>query len=273
MINEETRTIRTFHDPAPHVFTGTRLGRSEYSMTNKTLPKSGWITIGSNITKNMLNEIFWTGLPREGSVTVNGDAVPCEIAFYEIVVRNDYFGGGSYAVFIGQDRAGNILSDKDCRKIMELPVVNFSSHGEAIGQKNEHLQPEYSPHPLENHIDTEAYISRYVSEMNSVGAEEIAKLKATTQDQKITLERSLESLRSQLAAPPSSATVAEKILAEKRRATLDRELKQKEQSLFMDSMRLDVALEEQIKEITKNMKLSAKVKRLFLISVTGGELQ
>lgn len=273
MINEETRTIRTFHDPAPHVFTGTRLGRSEYSMTNKTLPKSGWITIGSNITKNMLNEIFWTGLPREGSVTMNGDVVPCEIAFYEIVVRNDYFGGGSYAVFIGQDRAGNILSDKDCRKIMELPIISHSAHGESVGQKNEHLQPERPPHPFEAQIDADAYISRYAAETDAAVAEEMAKLKAVANDRKIALERGLEALRGKLAAPPSSATVAEKILAEKRRATLDRELKQKEQSLFMDSMRLDVALEEQIKEITKNMKLSAKVKRLFLITVSGGKTQ
>ena len=86
ILYEDTRSIRTFHNPPPHVFTGTRLGRDEYSMTDKSLPKSGWITIGSSMVQNVLHEIFWNGIHESGGIVVDGDVPNCEIGLYEITV-------------------------------------------------------------------------------------------------------------------------------------------------------------------------------------------
>jgi len=268
-IEEATRTIRAHHEPAPSVFTGTRLGRSEYS-ADKNYPKAGRITIGCAMVQNVLREISWQGLPRAGTLTVKGDVPFCEIAFYEIRVSSGGFGGGAYTIFAGRERGGRTLSDKECCNIMALPVVNFTAHGEAIGQRNAHLLPEPASHPLDALIDSDVYIKRYAEESDPAVAEEVQRLRLMTEDQKAALERNLSELRRGLAGPSSAANVSEKILAEKRRAVLEQEFKQKEQSLFMDKMRLDVALEEKIKEITEQAKLKATATRLFLIMVTGG---
>jgi hypothetical protein len=268
-IDDVTRTIRAYQDPAPSVFTGTRLGRSEYS-ADKSYPKAGRITICCPMVHNVLREIAWQGLPRAGTLTVDGDVPPGEIAFYEIKVSSGGFGGGAYTVFAGKERGGRALNDKECHDIMALPLVSFTAHGEAIGQRNAHLLPEPVPHLLDAMIAPDAYIKRYAEESDPAVAEEVQRLRLMTEDKKAALERSLSELRRGLAAPGNAASVSEKILAEKRRAVLERELKLKEQSLFMDIMRLDVALEEKIREITEQARLKAAVTRLFLITVMGG---
>lgn len=271
MIDDENRSIRTFHNPAPHVFTGTRMGRDEYSMLDKTLPKSGWITITSNIAQNVLQEIFWQGLESEGSIIVDGNVSNCTIGFYEVTVSNGYFGGAVYRTFTGQTQNGKSLSDRECRKIMEMPVLSFSAHGNRIGRKDGMKFDEYKYHELDDLIDTAAYTSRCAENTDPAIAEEISKLKHQTEDKKIALNRDLEGLKAQLTAPQNVDSIAEKLLAEKRRSVLDREYKQKEQSLFMDGLKLDVELEEQIKKLADGAKLTAKVRRLFLINVEGGQ--
>jgi hypothetical protein len=58
-----------------------------------------------------------------------------------------------------------------------------------------------------------------------------------------------------------------RIAAEKKKSSASRELKQREQSLFLDGMRIDVALEEQIKAIKEQANLTATVERQFVIAV------
>jgi hypothetical protein len=49
-------------------------------------------------------------------------------------------------------------------------------------------------------------------------------------------------------------------------------LKKREQSLFMDSMRIDVDLEERIKAITEQANLTAVVERQFVIKIIGVDI-
>lgn len=66
-----------------------------------------------------------------------------------------------------------------------------------------------------------------------------------------------------------ASNIADKIAAEKKKASASGELKRREQSLFLDGMRIDVALEEQIKAITEQANLTATVERQFIIKVIG----
>lgn len=272
LIDEDARSIRTFHNPAPHVFTGARLGRDEYSMTDKTLPKSGWITIGSSMVQNVLREIFWNGIHESGGVVVDGDLPDCEIGLYEITVSTQIGQSvANYTVLAGQESGGRMLDERRCREIMELPVIRFHTSGRVIGKKDGLEAEQFTQHPLDRTIEADGYLARCVEEYDAAGAEEIAKQRAATQDRKTALLRELDSLRSQLAAPPAVASIAEKLLAEKQRSKWTQALKRKEQNLYLDELRLDVALEDSIKRQIEQAKLKATCKRLFLITVTGGK--
>jgi hypothetical protein len=67
-----------------------------------------------------------------------------------------------------------------------------------------------------------------------------------------------------------SSDISERLDAEKKKASASRELKQREQSLFMDGMRLDVKAEESVKQLTEQVNMTVEVKRQFVIQITGG---
>ena len=148
-------------------------------------------------------------------------------------------------------------------------MIRFHTSGRVVGRKDGLEAKRFTKHPLDRKIETDAYLARCTEEYDAAGAEEIAKQRAATQDKKAALARDLDSLRSRLAAPSAVASIAEKLLAEKQRSQWTLELKRKEQNLYLDELRLDVALEETIKQQMEQAKLKAKCKRLFLITVMG----
>lgn len=68
-----------------------------------------------------------------------------------------------------------------------------------------------------------------------------------------------------------SSDVSERINAEKKKAAASRELKQQEQPLFMDGMRLDVEADEAVKQLNERANLTADVRRQFVIEFAGGQ--
>ncbi|MCL2071084.1 MAG: DEAD/DEAH box helicase, partial [Oscillospiraceae bacterium] len=62
-LDEATRTVKVGIQPQK-VFTGAALRRREYSISDRTL------TLTSAITKNIINETFWCGIPDSGAVLV-----------------------------------------------------------------------------------------------------------------------------------------------------------------------------------------------------------
>ncbi|GHU54556.1 hypothetical protein AGMMS49975_15130 [Clostridia bacterium] len=77
LINEETQTLRVGITPQK-VFTGASLRRREYSLADKTLSPV------SSIAKNIINEIFWRGIPDSGTVTVENLENQVQIGYYRV---------------------------------------------------------------------------------------------------------------------------------------------------------------------------------------------
>jgi len=269
---DDTRTVKIGVQPQK-VFTGVRLGRREYSIDDTSLPKSGWHTLCGTLAKNMFNEIYWCGIPDSGTVTVANLEVPCKIGYYRIKVKptGSVWGGVSYNVLVGETASGELLTDVDCRRIMELPVLGFTASSETYGVKDGNKpKPQNS---LDSKMNTAEFISRAVSDTDVSRREEIQHIQDRADVQKRSLNREIASLKNQLlqieSALSRTANIADKIAAEKKKATVSGELKRQEQSLFLDGMRIDVALEEQIKAITERANLTATVERQFVIKVEG----
>lgn len=106
--------------------------------------------------------------------------------------------------------------------------------------------------------------------------EEIDRLKAQTVNAKTALERRLGDLRFKVKAARSDMEKdlprLEKLKLQKQLNSLIEALKQGEQNLFMDSLKLHIVLEEKIKALLDAVQLGAETVRIFVINVTGNRL-
>ena len=272
-LDDDTRAVSCLGTP-PKVFTGTAMRRNEYSMDLKYQPASGRHTITGALAKNILQETFWVGIPDRGSIIVDAPLESCTIGYYRVKVKSqaDYFSAWYYDVFIGKAAGGRVLTHDECAKIMALPVASFAKEGETYGERDG-ITREKTPHELDGLISPDEYIRRTVTESDSAVKEEIERLRMLTQKRKISLEHDIETLRGEVKSMENSlgraSSIAEKVQAEKRKSAAKKELKQREQQLFLDGMRLDLELEEQIKGLADGAKMTAEVKRQFVINVEG----
>ncbi|MDR1410415.1 MAG: DEAD/DEAH box helicase [Oscillospiraceae bacterium] len=271
-LEEETRTLHVGIQ-SQKVFTGASLRRREYSIDDKSIEKSGRLTVSCSLAKNMISEIFWRGIADRGTVTANSLPEPCTVAYYQVKIKAGYFGGVSYFVFTGKTKNGQFLSDEDCREIIGLPIIQFTAEHETYGERDG-LSKKKSPHDLDTLINPADYIARAVSDTDEARREEIEAVRDRAYHRKQTLSRDIEVLKGELRQIESNlsrtASVTERVAAEKKKSTASRDLKSREQSLFMDSMKADVEAENAIKKLTEQANLTAEIKRQFVIEMIGG---
>ena len=260
-LDEDTRTLHVGVQPEK-VFTGATLRKSEYPLA-----------LTGTIAKNIIKEIAWRGAPDSGTVAVEGMEEPCQLAHYRVRVKPKIssFPMMSYYAFAGETVGGRLLSDEECREVMALPVISFTASGQAHGDRDGAWVPK--PHKLDGLIDAAAFIRRAVADTDDARREEIAAITERARREKSLLNREVESLKNELRqienALGRTGSVAERVNAEKRRATASRELKQREQSLFMDGLRVDADLEAAAQGLADQAGLAAEVTRLFLITMEG----
>ncbi|GHV31938.1 hypothetical protein FACS18949_01510 [Clostridia bacterium] len=276
---EENRTVRIGITPQK-VFTGAHLGRREYSIDDKSVPKSGRHTVTGTLARNIIGEIYWRGIPDSGLVAVNGDKA-CKIGYYRVKIKpkDAYFGDPSragsayYSVFVGKTPDGQTLTDAECREIMDLPVASFSANGDTYGERDG-ISKTKRPDELDELLDVEALLRRAAADTDDARKEEIEAVRNRAYHQKQGLNRDIEVLKGELRqienAISRTSDIAEQVSAEKKKAAANRELKTREQSLFLESCRVDADAEQTISNLTEQANLTAEVKRYFAIQITGG---
>jgi DNA anti-recombination protein RmuC len=125
--------------------------------------------------------------------------------------------------------------------MFEKPIIGWKVEGKSDGTITQSI---VSSIDLSIFAETQSqeYIDKVMkSEMTAV-YEEIESLKSRLQDDKTVLERSVDSLKTELKslnnAIPRMNSIAEKLEFQKKSAA-DKELKKREQSLYMDKLRLE----------------------------------
>lgn len=271
-LDDETRTIRTY-EYFPRIFTGAKIGRQEYSMQPDYQPKSGRLTVTSSLAQNMIHEIHWVGIPDSGSVMIDGECEKCTIGYYKVTVKNpnSYMQRWTYNCFIGKT-IGRILSHDECIAIMEKPIAAHSAHGTQTGDRDG-LRRSHAQNDLDDLINVNDFIQKAFEENIAADNEEIEYLKSQNEKNKILLERNLDDLRQGILSAEkemaNAKTRFERLTLDKQIVDMTDELKEKEQSLFMDGIKLDMSLEEKIKDLTDKTKLTAEIERQFIINVEG----
>jgi hypothetical protein len=156
---------------------------------------------------------------------------------------------------------------------MELPVIDFTAGHETYGNRDG-ISKTKPTHEFDKIVDVNEFLRRTVTDTDEARREEIAHIQDRAYHQKQALNRNIASLKNQLLQIENSLSrssdISAQLNAEKKKASASRELKQSEQSLFLDGMRVDVEAEEVVKQLTEQAKLTADVKRQFVIQITGG---
>lgn len=281
-IDKTTRTVMARDsDHLPqlfHYWTGSRnkpyRSLTGYGMAKNFRPHHGRITLSSVIGRGILYNLECADT---GTVSVDAQIEPCKIGLYTVTVKSAAQHGSAkreYTVLAGKTASGTVLSDKQCQSILALPVVSYteSDHKSAHWLKSS-AGGHGNRHELDGHIDTASFIRQYCDEMETAEKEEANRLRAGLSAQKAALGKALDGLRIQIAsaekATEDDLPRLERITAQKKLNALQKKLKQGEQNLFFDGLRLEQAVEHEIAALMDKAKYTADVNREFLIEVEG----
>lgn len=271
-IDEKTRTI-SFAGTPPKVFTGSVLGRNEYSMDKNYQPRSGRHTITGSLARRIISQIKSNGIYDKGELILDGKFQECEIGYYEVNVKSkkDISFKENFHTFVGRTESGIDLTDEECKEIMEFPAISCKYEGSKITEIDWWKGEKKSRHKLDDMVSAKPFVEKVVSENSSAEQENIELLKQYTNYKKSELRRNINQIEHQLKTFERGlndvSSLEEKLTLKKSIALLQKEYMKAKQTLFFDEMRLEQELEDTIKELTEKSELTSEIKRMFVIKV------
>ncbi len=277
-IDKDAQTVTaTNYEKLPVLFyywTGSRnkpyQSLQSYGIAKDFKPHHGRITLTSIIGRGIIHELECAD---SGALRVEcGAYEPCEIGLYSVNLSAAANRASTeIPVLVGKTQSGELLTDEQSRSILKLPVKAYEE-GEHISLH--WLKSSREFHELDRLVPTNDLIAQQSEKLSLAQAEEIDQMKIRTKAKKNALTCDLDDLDRQIRAVETQRDAITndrlKFLAlEKKDNLLRQEYMKKQESQFFDAMRLDLKLEEQIKEFTEKEKLTAKVTREFVVKVEG----
>lgn len=279
IVDEVAKTITLAADEPPQLFyywTGSRnkpyTGQNQYGMGQKFQPKSGRISLTSVLARGIFSEI---ACADSGEITIDGDVEPCEIGFYDVRVLSAGREVALYPVLAGRTESGQALDDAACCEILALPAISCTDTGKVSSYWLRNATGSSGFHPLDTLISAEEYIEKYRSGMDSAIAEESERINLRAARKKAALEHSLDDIRGQIKKAQEelsnqSGDRLKELTLTKQIKALEKELRGKEQALFFDGMRINVAAEDEIAALTAKENYEVRLRRQFVVKVSGG---
>ena len=279
-VDEQTQTVTLTADKAPKMFyywTGSRNrphnGLKQYGISQDFKPHHGRITLISPIGKGILSEI---NCSMSGTITVDADIESCEIGYFQVsIYTTGSIMKASYYTFVGMTESGIQLTDEQCKEIMDMSVLSCTEDEERLsGWERTTAQIHRPKHHLGSLIQKEEFVERYVNSDKSGRAEEIERIKLRAERKKTALEHGLDDLRGRIKTikqgltANSSDRLAEYAVS-KDLKELEKDMRGKEQNLFFEQMKIDVATEEEIAALEKKQQYSATVWLQFVVKIKG----
>ncbi|HCC35033.1 MAG TPA: helicase [Ruminococcaceae bacterium] len=278
-IDDEAQTVTALceKDELPVLFyywqgRGNRPYKSlkSFGMAKDFRPHHGRITLTSVLARGVLGEAACAGA---GAVTVNADIGSCRVGLYDVNIANAS-GGVCYNTLVGQTESGAVLSEDECQRILNLPIMEFTENGD---RKEYWLRSATGYHKrldaLASLLPVDALKQRFIESRGESQAGEIERIKLKCERDKTVLERALTAIKAECAAAEKQMDEATDrasiISAKKRLADLRRELRNKEETLFFDRMRLEAQAEEEIGRLRGNATLAVELRNQFIIEVKG----
>ena len=266
VINEEDRTVKaTDYSELPFLFYYWTGGQNKRYKALKEFKK---ITLLTPLAKGIVHNIECSD---EGKLKVDAEIEPCKIALYTVdIISGRQHTGKVFTLLCGVTDSGNHLTNDECLKILEYPVVDY----EEIGRMHASWLKTPKASIMDRLIPVDELIQKSVDDNSTAQAEEIERIKQRASVNKNSLEHSLGDLRSAVAeiekklAAQSSDRMT-KLMLERKLGEAKNNLMAKEESIYFDAMRIDLACEESIKEFLEKERITARLQKHFELQVTG----
>ena len=200
-----------------------------------------------------------------------GPETPCHLGLYHVILYENKSRIHEQSVLVGMTADGAALTEDQCRELLALPVVSFAEEGRSNPQW---LKSEGKRHTLDNLVPVQAILDEQTEARSPAVAEEVERRKLDTARKKAAIAREIDALEKRVAAlrqehDAVSGDRLRRLALEKQINQLHRESMSKQENQFFEAMRLDLELEQQIKELTGKEKLTAKVVREFVVKIVG----
>lgn len=276
-IDEQAKTITARnYESLPRLFyywtnNGNRPYKSQkqYGMAKDFKPHYGRITLSSVLSRGIFANI---ACADSGTLMVEADIEPCSIAFYSVTVSNREE-VHTFSIFAGKTETGAVLSDEKCKEILKLPVRSFTENGKKTEYWLRNAGGKSAFYELDTLVPVEELKQNAIEKSTPATLEQISLLKLKTSHAKGKLEHIIEDFRAQILQMQKKAEETpvriEKLKTEKQLKVLQKNLREQEESLFLNGLKLDTELEKQIAEIQNKRKISANAKRQFIIEIKG----
>ena len=243
--------------------------QKKYGMAPDFKPRYGRVTLTSILGQGVLREL---ACAESGEITVeNGPETPCHLGLYHVILYENKSRVHEETVMAGMTADGAALTEDQCRELLTLPVVSFSEEGRSNPQW---LKSEGKRHALDNLVPVQAILDERAKTLSPAVADEVERRKLETARKKAAIAREIDALEKRVAAlrqehDAVSGDRLRRLALEKQINRLHRESMSKQENQFFEAMRLDLELEQHIKELTGKEKLTAKVVREFLVKIVG----
>lgn len=233
-------------------------GYSEYGMSTDFKPSFKRITFTSLLVKGILKEL--DGIETSQAILyVDSEIEPCEIGLYNYSITTSQLGSNKMFqhILIGQTQSGRMLSDVECRKLLALPVAK-------IEEKDKFCHPEFKLFDdfeevgnLDDKVIKDDILTDYLKSKEGSIAYEVERIKLQAGRRKAKLETDLNDLRTEVKELNKQLSNKltdrlEELKVTKRLRVVEKELKQKEESLFFAQAQVDVETEKEIEELTNS---------------------
>ena len=270
-IDEEKKIITaTNYEKLPILFyywTGSRnkpyRSLKSYGMGKDFKPKQGQITLFSPLVRGILHEI---ACGDTGNLQIDGEN--CIIGLYTV----DIYGGNKLVskvpVLCGQRKDGSILSETDCKKILQKPILSYTEKD----RKAQWLKTNGRTQPLDELIPVHQLLNEQKEKLTPAQQEELDRIKLAIAGKKNALQKELQVLEIEENAAKQQLSQAtgdrlKRIQLEKQVSKIHKEWMKRQENLFFAQMQLDMELEEKMQQFGEQEKLTAKVQREFIVEV------
>lgn len=277
-INDNNKTLKLIEGyKRPFLFTYNDNGRTRnytgyqtYKMSKEALDNKNTISFTSLFAKGLLNDIDRNCQP-EAKIIVDADIEPCEVGLYNYAITSKDRTSYKF-LLIGQTKSGKILSEEECIKLLNLPIIEYKEP-EGIGAfiTNSILE-DFGVGNLDDKISKDELLQEYFRNKEGSIAFEIEKIKLLAGRKKLQLEVTLNDLKTEIKdlkkeIETGKLNSLEELNVKKQIKLKQKELMKKEEGLFFDKAQIDIDTEENIKSLIDKKRFIVETEEIFTVMV------
>lgn len=240
-----------------------------YGMAKDFKPHYGRITFSSVIGRGIIHELECANF---GKMELEAWNEQCQIALYDVQINAGKSRIKNMPILTGRTQIGDILTDDECQKIIQMSFVNCTSEGNTTPHWLKGTSEK--PHEMDSFVPVDELIKSQSSNLSDAQAEEIERIKLRAASGKSAINHAIDDAKRQIKAMAQELHAQThdrmKTLAIERKLNLlKQEFLKKQENQFFEAMQLDVEVEDRVSEFLGREKLTAKAVRQFVINVEG----